>query len=389
MSPVEWYYARGNKQMGPVPSSELRRLAAADELRPEDLVWREGMTEWAPARNVRGLFDEAGRAAAVADMLASATTEAPSPVDAEPMLPTAATGKRRAARRLVRHPLDALLEQLRKRFGPEKIDRTAGVFRSVGSLGLYAAMLLAAAFAVIKAVNDRDAGAVLWGMGLFFMLAVLQWAAGRFCDVLDRLNRAASCTLASTAFPDFCAIASLAAGAAVLIGAALGAVTLGMHAPTAPGILAAAGLFLFGLLVSVACGYLAAAAANLQALNVVIDPEIGAGEEAVGVSAFMLKVLLRLVPVWFGAGVVCGTLLLGCVCWLALAGGKGPEAAMLETIVSAAMKPVLIGFAALPIVAYLAFIFYCLAIDVLRAFLILPSKIDRLAAPAQPAHEPE
>ena len=28
MSPVEWYYARDNKQMGPVSSLELKRLAA-------------------------------------------------------------------------------------------------------------------------------------------------------------------------------------------------------------------------------------------------------------------------------------------------------------------------------------------------------------------------
>ena len=38
MTPVEWYYARGNKQMGPVSALELKRLATAGELRPEDLV---------------------------------------------------------------------------------------------------------------------------------------------------------------------------------------------------------------------------------------------------------------------------------------------------------------------------------------------------------------
>ena len=57
MSPVEWYYARENNQMGPVSSVELKRLADVGELLPEDLVWREGMTEWSVARNVRGLFE--------------------------------------------------------------------------------------------------------------------------------------------------------------------------------------------------------------------------------------------------------------------------------------------------------------------------------------------
>ena len=60
MTAIEWYYARGNKQTGPVTAVELKRLATVGELHPDDLVWREGLTEWAPARTVRGLFkDEA------------------------------------------------------------------------------------------------------------------------------------------------------------------------------------------------------------------------------------------------------------------------------------------------------------------------------------------
>ncbi len=66
MTSVEWYYARGNKQMGPVSAVELKRLATAGELRPEDLVWKEGMTEWSVARNVRGLFEEEGKPATAA-----------------------------------------------------------------------------------------------------------------------------------------------------------------------------------------------------------------------------------------------------------------------------------------------------------------------------------
>ncbi len=64
MTPVDWYFARGNKQMGPVSAVDLKRLAAAGELLPDDLVWREGLTEWTKARNVRGLFDEESKPAA-------------------------------------------------------------------------------------------------------------------------------------------------------------------------------------------------------------------------------------------------------------------------------------------------------------------------------------
>ena len=54
---IKWYYARENKQMGPVSAAELKRLATTGELNPDDRVWRQGMGTWDAARNVPGLFD--------------------------------------------------------------------------------------------------------------------------------------------------------------------------------------------------------------------------------------------------------------------------------------------------------------------------------------------
>jgi hypothetical protein len=53
----EWYYARDGRQSGPVSDQELRRLVNDRTLRPEDLVWREGMADWEPAGSVKGLFE--------------------------------------------------------------------------------------------------------------------------------------------------------------------------------------------------------------------------------------------------------------------------------------------------------------------------------------------
>jgi hypothetical protein len=40
-----------------VTASELRQLADAGRLTPDDLLWREGMDAWTTAINLRGLFD--------------------------------------------------------------------------------------------------------------------------------------------------------------------------------------------------------------------------------------------------------------------------------------------------------------------------------------------
>ena len=57
MAPSDWYYAKDNRQLGPVSSTELKQLAESEELVAGDLVWREGMVEWIAADKVKGLFD--------------------------------------------------------------------------------------------------------------------------------------------------------------------------------------------------------------------------------------------------------------------------------------------------------------------------------------------
>lgn len=52
----QWYYTERGQQRGPVSGEELKSRAASGSLCPDDLVWKEGMAEWAPARKVRGLL---------------------------------------------------------------------------------------------------------------------------------------------------------------------------------------------------------------------------------------------------------------------------------------------------------------------------------------------
>jgi len=58
MASDQWFYAHDGQKSGPVAGSILKQLARSGELSLGDLVWREGMTEWAPASKVKGLFPE-------------------------------------------------------------------------------------------------------------------------------------------------------------------------------------------------------------------------------------------------------------------------------------------------------------------------------------------
>jgi hypothetical protein len=63
---ADWYYSTNNRQMGPVSPEQLRQLANDGLLKPTDLVWTDGMSDWARAAS-QGFFGEdqgaiAGRA---------------------------------------------------------------------------------------------------------------------------------------------------------------------------------------------------------------------------------------------------------------------------------------------------------------------------------------
>jgi hypothetical protein len=48
----DWYYSNGNERLGPVDDAEFQRLSKQNAIRPETLVWRDGMTGWQPRRNI-------------------------------------------------------------------------------------------------------------------------------------------------------------------------------------------------------------------------------------------------------------------------------------------------------------------------------------------------
>jgi len=53
---ADWFYGRDGQQQGPVSSAGLKQLADSGQLRPDDLVWQEGMAKWVAASQVKGLF---------------------------------------------------------------------------------------------------------------------------------------------------------------------------------------------------------------------------------------------------------------------------------------------------------------------------------------------
>jgi len=59
---AEWFYAEQGQQRGPVTFVQLQQLAASGTLKPSDLVWKQGLSDWIPASSQPGLFAAAAPA---------------------------------------------------------------------------------------------------------------------------------------------------------------------------------------------------------------------------------------------------------------------------------------------------------------------------------------
>ena len=57
---AEWYYTQNNQQQGPITQEALQAMAANGQIQRGDLVWCQGMANWAPAGEVPGVFVAGG-----------------------------------------------------------------------------------------------------------------------------------------------------------------------------------------------------------------------------------------------------------------------------------------------------------------------------------------
>jgi hypothetical protein len=56
MSDRSWFYASNGQQQGPYPEAQLRDLIARGAVRPDTLVWTDGMAGWQKAGEIPGLM---------------------------------------------------------------------------------------------------------------------------------------------------------------------------------------------------------------------------------------------------------------------------------------------------------------------------------------------
>jgi len=130
-----------------------------------------------------------------------------------------------------------------------------------------------------------------------------------------------------------------------------------------------------GLGAFIFCECLVWLSVNPKMININIDPETGAGEDAIGIISFFMKGALKFVKIAYGAGAIYGTVLF-IIAFVKLFGADHMGEAVSRAQGSASM---LFTAALLPLILYLSFLLYYLMIDLIQSVLSLPKRIDSIS----------
>jgi len=250
--------------------------------------------------------------------------------------------------------LDCVPGVLKARHFDDIVDRVT----VAGHWSLLAVAVLGLVVELVAAVS-YNGSAILWGVGWLVALPLLQYTSVQFLGVTRDLVQSNRTQLGSEAFLRCYALVALVAAILIFVGSIVWAVDAGRLQ-----------VFLFGLAftaLSVATAWLAL---NPSLLSISVNRGSSAGEEALGILSFFVKTGVRLVPIFYGV-----TLLVGAVYGvLLLLGMIGDTKIELIGAVGRAelSAPILLWAALSPFLAYVAFVFYFLVIDLLRGILSIP-----------------
>ncbi|MCP4151264.1 MAG: hypothetical protein GY757_26205, partial [bacterium] len=161
----------------------------------------------------------------------------------------------------------------------------------IGHYAVIAAAGLGFLFSFIYAMRSNDFQSFLFGIGWVLIIFVAQYTAHKFIPAGKKLIENNPTKLSSQAFLNCLAFLTLAGGIVIFIMGIVMAVRYKNWEP-----------FYFGVGCFIFLEFVAMVSFNPKTITVDLVPDNSAGQEAIGIITFFIKALMRLVPIFFGAG---------------------------------------------------------------------------------------
>jgi len=356
-----WYYTLNEEQRGPVLLDEIKEHLTRGLLTAESLVWKRGMGDWSAVSSVPELQGVPLFQIALEDRPLTKIRDS-LPKSRNDLKDFDSEDSDDAP-----HFLDHLLAALRRILDESLISKIGDSSVEIGRYATYLAIVLNVIIGVVFGVRVGSKLSLL-GIGFAAIALVLQYSAIKSCSALKQLLQTTSLRMSSTAFLDSMAL-MMFVGGVVGLG---GAVWMWQQLDQI--------LYLItGIAIFLAVEQLGILLLHPGAFGITISRQASVGENAISIVSFFMMLPLRFVPTIFGLGTalsLIGTIL---ALWLvATASSQGSELSTSYNLAYSSGYSTLCC-AAVPLIAYVYFLFAYLLVDLIHSILILPDKIQKLA----------
>jgi hypothetical protein len=240
--------------------------------------------------------------------------------------------------------VDTALAWVRRTLRAEVLPTSSRFLTWLGLWSLVVFAALALLGGVMVTIAMEDGGAAI-GLGLVAAIVVLAllYVAAKFCQACGEVVDAAPSMLSRRAFLDCLALVAVAMAVVSVLAGLAAAIAAGQWAS-----------LLGGLVGGAFWTFLIAVSLHPELVRTTVEPGVGPGRELLGIVSFLLKSVLRLVPIVFGVAASAGAFgyLVAMVRFLPAEGFErmaraGEMGGLAAAMISTALAPLLIYFTVL------------------------------------------
>jgi len=273
---IEWFYAIGEQQQGPVTFQHLKKMASQGTLNEKDLIWHSGLDEWIPAGDQPGLI--VTRKSGIHSSK-SGKNHAEGQADSQTLLWT------------------ALLQQFRDLITVAQLRGLLRSLASIGGIAMLVAMGLIASFYLTLAVKMDSLQMAITGAGALLVASALRFTGLHSLQAGEDLIRNSPQQFTSLAFVKVVSVLLLTVGVLLSSLFFLAAIEVDEASVKIPLMMAAGGiLFVFVLGASFIL--------QPEGMNISLAPDAQAGREGIAILSFSMKIWMRLSSFLFIASAI-------------------------------------------------------------------------------------
>ena len=260
--------------------------------------------------------------------------------------------------------LEKFIDFAKKKMTEKTLDFSVKWISRIGHFGMLAVAALGFLFAFIFAIRSNSFNAFLFGCVWVIVVMVVQYTALKFSKAGEALIKNNPASLSSKAFMDCIGFLSLIGGVIFLVIS---------FVQTVQG--AGIQTLIIGILWFFMLEFFSFVAFNPGSITMNVGKDTSAGQEAIGIVVFFLKGIMKLIPIAFGIGIFIGFILLF-IEFISVFGNELRVTTSWFNARTIATQIIFVGL--LPFLSYIIFVLFYLAVDIIRAILAVPGKLDEM-----------